>query len=326
MMNLHQIVLGARVRTLALSVAPVAMGVAAAWHLLRAHGTASAGRTWLLAVLCLAVAAFLQIGANYANDYADGIRGTDAHRGGAGTVDPDDGHVPDYEELHAPVRLVASGVAPRAVLTAAAVSAALACLCGLVATALTGHWWFLALGAICVAAGWCYVGGPHPYGYHGWGGIAAFVFFGPVATVGTTYVMSDTADLFSWAGGVLAGLVALAMIGVNDIRDLDTDREAGKRTLAVRMGHTASLVCLTAMLAMVGVAMLAATIWLGMHGDDNPDIWWSFCAVVGMVAVELFGWFAVRAAWQGEYMRAMLLLSELAIALAVSFAGFALAL
>lgn len=325
-MNLHQIVLGARVRTLALSVAPVAMGAAAAWRILRAHGTVDTGRTWLLALLCLAVAAFLQIAANYANDYADGIRGTDAHRGAGRQGEPDDDHVPDYEELHAPVRLVASGVTPRAVLTAAAVSAALACLCGLAATAITGHWWLIALGALCVAAGWLYVGGPHPYGYRGWGGLAAFVFFGPVATVGTTYVMAGTADPWSWTGGVLAGLVALAVLGVNDIRDLDTDRAAGKRTLAVRMGRTASLACLTAVIAVVGLAMLAATVWLGAHGDDNPDIWWSFCAVVGMAAAELLAWFAIRGAWKGECMRAMLLLSELALALAVSFAGFALAL
>ena len=174
-MQLSQLISGARPRTLALGVAPVWIGAAGAWALMRgrehtlpqcawvaggAHCTSSPARMTTLMLLCLGVAVFLQIAANFANDYSDGIRGTDAHRAAAavanrveyvtratGPGDVEREETLDYEELHAPTRLVASGVPPRAVLTAAAVNAALACACGIAAVVITGYWWLLALGA-----------------------------------------------------------------------------------------------------------------------------------------------------------------------------------
>ncbi|MEE1295382.1 MAG: 1,4-dihydroxy-2-naphthoate octaprenyltransferase [Bifidobacterium sp.] len=328
-MNLHQIVLGARIRTLALAVAPVWMGVAAAWRILRAQGGAvDTGRVWCLGLLCLGVALFMQIAANYANDYSDGVRGTDAHRAAPVADDPDDDHIPDYEELHAPVRLVASGVRPGVVLGAAATSAVLACGFGMAAVMLTGHWWLIFLGLACLLAAWCYVGGPHPYGYRGWGELAAFVFFGPVATCGTTYVVSGTCDWASLAGGLVAGTIALATIWVNNLRDLEHDRDAGKRTLAVRMGRTAALVCLVVMLVALAAVALASWTVLSMHGGPtgDPDAGLTFCTILGSVCVLLLGWFAGLCCIKKEYMRSMMLLGLLALAAALAYNGFALIL
>ena len=163
---------GARLKTLPLAIAPVLIGASLAWR--------DAGeRRVAVAVLCGFVALLLQIAANFANDYSDGIRGTDAGRAIAG------------EQLsRGPARLVASGVNPKKVLVAAGICALAACLCGLAVIALTGYWWFILVGIACLAAGWFYVGGKHPYGYHYLGEVFVFIFFGLVATCGTMFALS----------------------------------------------------------------------------------------------------------------------------------------
>ncbi len=239
-------VAGARLRTLPLAVAPVLIGVGAAkvaegpgvWHPIRS-------------LLCLAVAVLLQIGVNYANDYSDGVRGTDAYRVGPG-------------------RLTGSGkAAPRRVLSVALTFFALAAVAGLILVILTQHWWVLIVGAAAIAAAWFYTGGKRPYGYYGLGELFVFVFFGLVATVGTTYMLSGTANQEAWLGGVIAGLIACAVLMVNNIRDIDPDKQAGKRTLAVLLGRVASRVVFCILLlvpfAILGVlALFYPFAWFGM--------------------------------------------------------------
>ncbi len=202
-------VLGARPRTLPAAVVPVAVGTACT--------VGEGGPVWWRAALALLVALALQVGTNYANDYSDGIRGTDDARVG-------------------PVRLVASGLAtPGSVKRAALVSFGVAAVAGLVLAAVAG-WWILLVGAAALAAGWFYTGGPRPYGYAGFGEVFVFVFFGVVATVGTTFVQIEAFTSVSWLASVMLGCLATALLVVNNLRDIPTDREAGKRTLAVRLG------------------------------------------------------------------------------------------
>ena len=209
-------VAGARLRTLPLAIAPVALGTGAGvvaiaegpWHPARA-------------LLALVVALALQIGVNYANDYSDGVRGTDDHRVG-------------------PARLTGSGAAkPRHVLAVAASFFALAALAGLALTIVTGQWWMLAIGAAAIGAAWFYTGGKHPYGYYGLGELFVFVFFGLVATIGSAYVQSLTVNLEAWLSGIGAGLLACAVLMANNLRDVAQDKVAGKRTLAVLIGPRA---------------------------------------------------------------------------------------
>lgn len=205
---------GARLRTLPLAVAPVAAGAGIARMV---HGF-----SWTLTLLALAVSVLLQIGVNYANDYSDGIRGTDAFRVG-------------------PARLTGSGlVNPKRVLATALVFFGLAAAAGLVAVVLSGRWWFLALGALAIVAAWFYTGGKRPYGYAGLGEVMVFVFFGLVATVGTVYLQTDVQTQEMWWAGTGVGLFAVAVLVVNNLRDIPTDRLAGKKTLAVRIGDRAT--------------------------------------------------------------------------------------
>jgi 1,4-dihydroxy-2-naphthoate octaprenyltransferase len=200
---------GARPRTLPAAVAPVAAGTGAAGALDALHP----GR----ALLALLVAVALQVGVNYANDYSDGVRGTDAERTG-------------------PLRLVGSGLAsPRAVRTAALVSFGIAAVTGLVLAALT-TWWLLLVGAAAIVAAWFYTGGSRPYGYRGLGEVSVFVFFGLVATAGTTYVQAEQITATSVLAGVGCGAFACAILVANNLRDLDGDQRVGKVTLAVRLG------------------------------------------------------------------------------------------
>ncbi len=208
---------GARIRTLPLAVAPVAIGAGAA----RALGP-DEGVSLGLALLCLAVAVLLQIGVNYANDYSDGVRGTDDVRVG-------------------PARLTGSGAAkPRTVLTVALAFFGLAAVAGLAIVLITGHWWLLAVGAVAIVAAYFYTGGKRPYGYAGLGDVVVFVFFGLVATAGTQFILIGMITGEGWLGGVAAGGFACAVLMVNNIRDIEQDGKVGKRTLAVRLGPRGS--------------------------------------------------------------------------------------
>jgi len=223
---------GARPRTLPAAVVPVVVGSGVAFG----YGHFSLWR----GILALVVALALQIGVNYANDYSDGVRGSDERRVG-------------------PVRLVAAGLAPpRQVLAAALGSFAVAGAAGLVLAAVTS-WWLLAVGAACIAAAWFYTGGPKPYGYSGLGEVFVFACFGVVAVAGTAYVQMSA---FSWLGlaaSVPAGLLACALLMVNNLRDIRTDTVAGKRTLAVLLGDARSrtVYVLTLILPFLCAALLA---------------------------------------------------------------------
>lgn len=205
---------GARLRTLPLAIAPVAIGAGAADAVDKFDLT--------LSLLALSVALFLQIGVNYANDYSDGIRGTDNLRVG-------------------PLRLTGSkSVRPIAVKYAAFIFFALAALAGLAIVLVTQQWWFVAVGAVSIVAAWFYTGGKNPYGYAGLGELSVFVFFGLVATYGTAYIQIGDFDFNAVAGGVASGFFASAVLMVNNIRDLDLDKQVGKRTLAVKLGRKGS--------------------------------------------------------------------------------------
>ncbi len=211
---------GARLQTLPLAIAPVALGTAAAYVL--APEDVGPGWHWIRAGLCLAVALFMQVGVNFANDYSDGVRGTDKHRVG-------------------PRRLTGSGAAkPRTVLFVALVFFALAAVSGAIIAYRTQIWWLLAVGAVAILAAWFYTGGKRPYGYYGLGEVVVFTFFGIVATAGTTYVLAGTVTIESWLAGAAAGLFATAALMANNIRDRPQDSAAGKRTLAVLLGDRAA--------------------------------------------------------------------------------------
>ena len=216
MATLAQWVEGARPRTLPNAIAPVLAGWGAA--LAPVEGVTGPPHSAPRALLALVVGLALVIGVNYANDYSDGIRGTDAVRVG-------------------PMRLVGSGAAtPSAVRTAALVSFAVAAVAGLVLVGLVGQWWLLALGAAAIAGAWCYTGGRRPYGYAGFGELAVFVFFGPVAVLGTQYVLSGRITLTGGFVAVAVGAMSAAVLVANNLRDIPTDSATAKRTLAVRLG------------------------------------------------------------------------------------------
>ncbi len=242
---------GARPRTLPAAVVPVGVGAAAAW------GTDVIGDevVWWRVVAALAVSLLLQVGVNYANDYSDGVRGTDDVRVG-------------------PMRLVASGAAaPGAVKRAAFAAFGLAALLGL-ALAATTSWWLIAVGLAAILAAWGYTGGPKPYGYLGLGELFVFTFFGLVATVGTTYVAIEHVPNVAWPAAVGVGLLACALLVVNNLRDIPTDTVAGKRTLAVRLGDTRTR---WLYVALVGGALVCAAVCA---------LWrpWSLLAVAAVVA------------------------------------------
>ena len=273
-------VAGARPRTLPAAIVPVVVGTAAG-YLSSGHFTpqfsgschaavcASFDRqlSWLNAVLALIVALGIQIGTNYVNDYADGVRGTDEHRVG-------------------PVRLVAGKLASvREVKIAALIAFGIAALAGL-GLAARVTWWLIPIGLVCGIAGWGYTGGPRPYGYLGFGELFVFVFFGLVATGGSAYVqhapfvMSLAGHLFVyqydwwfvfWVG-VPVGLLAAALLQANNLRDIATDTESGKKTLAVRLGRRRAglFYCFTLM----GVALS-----IGVVSSYRP---WSLLALLAL--------------------------------------------
>lgn len=237
MASLSQWVQGARPRTLPAAVAPVAAGTGAAVQQLALDGAVPASVVLPRALLALTVALCLQIGVNYANDYSDGIRGTDDDRVG-------------------PFRLTGSrAAAPRAVKRAAVGSLALGGLFGLILIAAAGMWWALVIGAAAIAAAWFYTGGKRPYGYLGLGELFVFVFFGLVAVNGTAYAIAQRPGIVPLLVSIAIGLLAVAIMLTNNLRDIPTDRLAGKRTLAVRLGDRGTrilfAVCLLAPFALL---------------------------------------------------------------------------
>ncbi len=233
---------GARPRTLPAAVAPVLAGTGVAAY--------ADSAVWWKAALALAVSLALQVGVNYANDYSDGIRGTDTDRVG-------------------PMRLVGSGAAtPGAVKRAAFLAFGVAGVAGLVLAATTA-WWLLAVGVACVVAAWFYTGGSRPYGYLALGEVMVFVFFGLVAVIGTTYVQTETWEAGALYAGIGVGALACAILVVNNLRDIPTDRVVGKRTLAVLLGDERTrylyvLLVAAAAVAVVGVA--SVTTWGALAG------------------------------------------------------------
>ncbi len=234
---------GARLRTLPAAISPVLAGAATA----AAMGRFALGR----AALALLVSLALQVGVNFANDYSDGIRGTDSVRVG-------------------PKRLTGSGAArPRTVKAAAFGSFGLAALAGLGLVVLSGHWWLVLVGGACILAAWYYTGGSHPYGYAGWGEVFVFIFFGLVAVCGTAYVMADRLSWATLAASVGIGALACAILVANNLRDIATDVRTGKRTLATRLGDagTRRFFVLLCLVAVVLVPLLAAlTTWWALLG------------------------------------------------------------
>ncbi|MDO5052344.1 MAG: 1,4-dihydroxy-2-naphthoate polyprenyltransferase [Pseudoclavibacter sp.] len=207
---------GARLRTLPLAVVPVLLGTAGAVSI-----SQEGEYHWARALACLAVAVCLQIGVNFANDYSDGVRGTDRHRVG-------------------PLRLTASGLVPvKTVRTIAFLFFLLAAAAGVFLAWRTGQWWLLAVGAAAILAAWFYTGGKRPYGYFGLGEVFVFLFFGLVATLGTMYVQVLQISSDGWLLAIASGLFACAALMANNIRDAEQDRAAGKRTLAVLLGRVA---------------------------------------------------------------------------------------
>jgi 1,4-dihydroxy-2-naphthoate octaprenyltransferase len=237
---------GARLRTLPLAIAPILIGTGAArtvsdpgeWH-------------WVRALAALAVALLLQIGVNYSNDYSDGVRGTDEYRVG-------------------PARLTGAGKAkPRTVLIVALSFFAAAAIVGVVTVIDTQLWWLLIVGAAAVVAAWFYTGGKRPYGYYGLGEVFVFLFFGVAATAGTQYVQVKTVSEEGWLGSVVAGLLACAVLMVNNLRDIESDRLARKRTLAVLVGRRWAKVLYGVFLFLPFVvlalfALVYPIAWLGM--------------------------------------------------------------
>jgi 1,4-dihydroxy-2-naphthoate octaprenyltransferase len=237
MATVGQWIEGARPRTLPNAVAPVIAGTgAAAWL-----GEA----VWWKALLALVVSLALIVGVNYANDYSDGIRGTDDVRAG-------------------PLRLVGSKVAsPRAVLTAALVSLGIGAAAGL-ALAIVSQPWLIAVGAACIAGAWLYTGGSKPYGYLGLGEVAVFVFFGLVAVLGTQYTQALRIDWVGAAAAVAVGSLSSAVLVANNLRDIPTDKESGKITLAVRLGDARTRVLFHVLLAVpfaAALVLMLATPW-----------------------------------------------------------------
>ncbi|MDQ3628684.1 MAG: 1,4-dihydroxy-2-naphthoate polyprenyltransferase [Actinomycetota bacterium] len=235
---------GARPRTLPAALAPVLAGTGAAAY--------DGGAVWWKAALALVVSLALQVGVNYANDYSDGVRGTDDERVG-------------------PLRLVGSGTAaPAAVKRAAFGCFGIGAVAGL-ALAATSGWWLLAVGAVAIVAAWGYTGGEAPYGYRALGEVSVFVFFGLVAVLGTTYVQLGSVNVEAILAGVGIGALTCAILVANNLRDIRTDVVAGKRTLAVVLGDSRSRrlylgLYLVALLCLLGLTVLTPWTALGAVG------------------------------------------------------------
>ncbi|WP_459971752.1 1,4-dihydroxy-2-naphthoate polyprenyltransferase [Nocardioides pyridinolyticus] len=234
---------GARPRTLPAAVSPVLAGTGVAAYV--------DAVVWWKALLALVVSLALQVAVNYANDYSDGIRGTDADRVG-------------------PMRLVGSGAAtPGAVKRAAFLAFGVAGVAGIVLAATTA-WWLVLVGLVSAVAAWFYTGGSKPYGYLGLGEVMVFVFFGLVAVVGTTYVQTETWEWAALYAAVGVGALACAILVANNLRDIPTDTVAGKRTLAVQLGDRRTRVLYAALVVLAAAAVVAVAVVT------------SWCALIGL--------------------------------------------
>jgi 1,4-dihydroxy-2-naphthoate octaprenyltransferase len=234
---------GARPRTLPAAIAPVVVGTACI------NVESSSTAVWSNAIFALIVSLALQVAVNYANDYSDGVRGTDDKRVG-------------------PLRLVGSGAkTASAVKRAAFLSFGVAAIFGLILAVLTSLW-LLVVGALCILAGWFYTGGKKPYGYFGLGEVFVFVFFGLVATTGTTFVIIEKLTITSFIASLVVGALACALLAVNNLRDIDGDTLAGKRTLAVRLGvkKARSFYISLFVLALLAILVLALSYPLALFG------------------------------------------------------------
>lgn len=275
---------GARPKTLPAAIAPVVVGAACA------QLESSTQNNWLNAVFALVVSLALQVAVNYANDYSDGIRGTDKNRVG-------------------PLRLVGSGAKkPADVKKATFLAFGVAAFFGFVLAATT-TWWLLLIGVFCFLAGWFYTGGKHPYGYLGFGEVFVFVFFGVVATMGTTFVINEQLTLVSFLASVVVGCLACALLAVNNLRDIAGDKISNKKTLAVRIGESGArkfyislfiaagfaviLIALSysaALIAMLGLAVAVKPIkrvYAGATGADLIDVLVITGRVQILVAISL---------------------------------------
>ena len=224
-------ILGARPRTLPAAIAPVVVATA----------LVGSDFNWFRAALALKVAVWLQIGVNFANDYSDGVKGTDADRVG-------------------PTRLVASGMATAsAVKVAAIVSFAIASIAGAWLALLTSPWLIL-IGVVSIAAAWGYTGGKNPYGYKGLGDLSVFLFFGVVATMGTYYAQTEKITLLSFIVSIPMGALSCAILAINNLRDRPKDALVGKLTVAVRIGDRNARLMYVALLALAHLAAIATLI------------------------------------------------------------------
>lgn len=238
---------GARARTLPASVSPVFAGTGVAISM--------GGVNWGRAALALLIALCFQVGVNFANDYSDGIRGTDDVRMG-------------------PPRLTGGGLVPPDVVRSVAFAFfALGCVFGLWLVALCGHWWLIVIGILCLLAAWYYTGGEHPYGYMGLGEVFVFIFFGLVATAGTTYTQADGVAWTGWLMACAMGLIACAILMVNNIRDIPGDSQSGKHTLAVRLGDRRARASYG---LAIGAAFILSACCIGVIG------WWWILFVVSL--------------------------------------------
>ena len=229
---------------------PVAVGVGVAAGLGESFGD---GVSWWRVVVALVVSLLLQIGVNYANDYSDGVKGTDDVRVG-------------------PMRLVATGTASASSVKKAALATfGLAAVAGL-SLAVVTSWWLIVVGLVSILAAWGYTGGPKPYGYLGLGELFVFVFFGLVATVGTTYVAIETVPGITWIAATGVGFLACALLVINNLRDIPTDREVGKKTLAVRLGDRRTR-------WLYVVLVLGAFVCVALVAGERP---WALIALAGL--------------------------------------------
>lgn len=353
LMKMSTWIRGARLKTLPLAIAPVIIGTALSWkgvfvysqggdilhepcpffggqHDLKETklgsmvGTCQTSLSWfvLVAVLCGCVALFLQIAANFANDYSDGVRGTDEGRGA--DMEPgrsSAGTLPTRDTPRGPARLVASGVNPRAVLAAAGINALIACLCGLVVCALTGYWWFILVGFACLVAGWCYVGGKHPYGYRCLGEVFVFVFFGLVATCGTMFALSGTVSLSGVWGGCAEGFVAVTVLCVNNLRDIESDHDHGKHTWMTVLGRSKGAVLTISLLTMASAMaiLFLLVLWRSTFvAKSVPAV--SIVPIAATLIMCAIHAVAIAAIAKERYKAALPLCSLGSLVLAVTFA------